>query len=94
MFICASSAWQLLPGYGCSSQASVSLGTYTVRQGLVVEVVVLVRIRVVTMRVLVEVVIVEVSDGLGDMMVFIAYGQLWKMPSAGCEARARFCVPR
>lgn len=46
------------------------------------------------MRVLIEVVIVEVSDGLGDMMVFIANGQLWKMPSAGCEARARICIPR
>lgn len=40
------------------------------------------------------VVIVKVANGFGDMMAFVIDGQLWEMPSAGCEARARVPAPR
>ena len=50
------------------------------------------RIRAGVSRAGFDIVIVKVTDGFGDMMAIIAYRQVWKMPSSGCEARAR--VPR
>lgn len=60
-----------------------------------IEVVMLTRIGAGTPHVLVEiVVVVEVANGFGDMMAVVVNRQLWEMPSAGCEARARVSTPR